>query len=114
MSLVSVESNRFLQFMQMAVNNPSILHRLNNLPADDQAGLIKIASEAGFTVSTEEVNAVVEEVESRIIPGDELSEGELDAVTGGTDKSQTMYDIISRIINALQDQGNATIKNIKG
>ena len=114
MSLVSLESNRFLQFMQMAVNNPSILHRLNNLPADDQAGLIKIASEAGFTVSAEEVNAVVEEVESRMIPDDELSEGELDAVTGGTNKIQTMFDVISGVINPLQDQPNAPIKNLRG
>jgi hypothetical protein len=98
----------------MAVINPSILHRLNNLPADDLAGFIKIASEAGFTVSTEEVNAVVEEVESRMVPDDELSEGELDTVTGGTDKIQTMFDLISGIINALQDQPNASIKNLRG
>jgi hypothetical protein len=115
MSLVNSESNRFLQFMEMAVDNPAILHRLNELPDDDMAGLLKIASDAGFRLSIEEVNMVVKEVQATMLPGDELSDDDLDAVAGGTNdfnRLNQLQQALSNVIKKMNQQSLDTIRKI--
>ena len=81
---IDLHSNRLVQFMNMAVNNPTILDQLHAVSPTDHAGLMKIAASAGFSLSLEEMQAAVEAMSSQRTPGAELSEDELDVVAGGT------------------------------
>lgn len=106
---LDLASNRFLQFLELAVNNPPILDRFNELPDDVMPGLLKIASEAGFWLTPEDVNAVVKEVQFNPLPEDELSEEDLDAVAGGTSKPSPSQQILTNILIKIHEQNMAVI-----
>lgn len=106
---LDLASNRFLQFLELAVNNPPILDRLNKLNDDAMPGLLKIASEAGFRLTPEEVNAVVKEMQLNPLPEEELSDEDLDAVAGGTNQPSPSQQIVTNILIKIHEQNMAVI-----
>ena len=104
------------QFFQQAQHEPALRAKLGAIqPTEDPQEviplLVKVAADAGFVFTAQECASAIKAVMAQQPAPGELSEKQLEAVAGGSRRSQ-LFDILRSIIDKYNETAKGIIQSI--